>query len=796
MNQLIGAEVSTETFKKSDGKSVSGAHIRRYVIEDGKRVVKTVPYTRSLRQHERQVRQAVQKGLFDLALNLGPIFQSTDKKDKEVLRQAQLQAEESDFADQFDGVYTAFQLIQPPVDPASLVHISQRLPIIDPIIDSMKTNIEGFGQIFTSILDFDNPETQEDLKDHFAGRLLHELETDGVMRIRKLYDGKAQGFIAKSGDEWLDFIDSKIQDAVPILKHRLMEDEDDLDLAIKAWKNDVPLIYEENREVILKIRQRSFNQKLAKMKTEKRDEKRYLKNFFANCNCKLSWMQVRKRLRDDFERIGGWAMEVLRNRITRQPEQLGHVPMVDIRLTKLSDAISAPVTRRINEVEIVEEMRPVKFRKFVQALGRTGKFIWFKEFGDPRIMNRNNGTYVGEYVWNQKSKQYDRIFYEDYQTKTKRMSEEQYLARFPNFIEANEILFHARYNAIGSPYPVPRWFGCLTLAQGMIAMEEVNAGWFDNDLVPPMIVKVSDGNLSQKSENRIRAIFEGRRGREKKHSIVVLEAESKARARNFANTGKPVIEIEKMRDVIQSDATHTQYDEKGRVKVRACWRLPPAHIGQESQYTRQSINASKVISEEQVFQPERADYDDVMNKHLMPAMRINHWWFKTNSPPVADNLQMAQVLSTLGKAGFLTVGEARPEVEQILNRPLEKFEDDGLSDTPFPLILIEAKAQARPNKGPQDDAAENPQNKMGARPDKDGFTTDSEVVKTYVEKSTGLNVGKVAVVEFNDADEALLDMVNTHGASFIREADGELFFCTKDRHGRMMSFRQGERRAA
>ena len=74
------------------------------------------------------------------------------------------------------------------------------------------------------------------------------------------------------------------------------------------------------------------------------------------------------------------------------------------------------------------------------------------------------------------------------------------------FIEANELLYHSRYNAIGSPYPVPRWFGCLTLAQGMIAMEEVNASWFDNDLVPPMIVKVSDGNLSKKSENKIRSI--------------------------------------------------------------------------------------------------------------------------------------------------------------------------------------------------------------------------------------------------------------------------------------------------
>jgi len=289
-------------------------------------------------------------------------------------------------------------------------------------------------------------------------------------------------------------------------------------------------------------------------------------------------------------------------------------------------------------------------------------------------------------------------------------------------------------------------------------------------------------------------MFEGRRGREKQHSILVLEAESQARARQFANTGKPIIEIEKMRDTIQTDATHSQYDEKGRLKFRACWRLPPAHIGQESQYTRQSINASKVAAEEQVFQPERHDFDDIINKHLMPALAINHWWFKSNSPPVADNLQMAQVLSILGKAGFLAVGEARPEVEMILNRPLVKFKDKELANSPFPLVLIEAKAAGQPKKGPQDDAAENPQNKMGARPDKDGFTTDSAVVKTYVEKSMGMNVGEITVLPLGEADEQVDKFLDEHGSVFLQDEDGSLFFITKDNNGRRMSFRRDEER--
>jgi capsid portal protein len=809
MSRLAAAEVVQEGER---------TFIRKHLVDEG--VVKKdddTKYTHGLRDHERKVRRAVQKGLFDLAINMGPVFQGADEKDKAIVREAQLRAEESDFADQFDGVYTAFQLIQPPVDPKSLVHISQRLSIIDPIIDSMKANVEGFGEIFVSIMDFDKPDVKETLKAHFQGRLMHELETDGIQRIKKLYEKGQQVKITKSADAWYNFLNEVIGEAVEILKHRELEDDEDMDLAVRAWKADVPRIVDERREEILKIRDRTFKQKLAKLKTEKQDELVFLENFFGPCNVKLSWMQIRKRLRDDYERIGGWSMEVMRNPITRRPVELGHVPMVDMRLTKLGDPIKAPVTRRINKVEIVEEVRPVKFRKFVQSLGRTGRFVWFKEFGDPRIMNRNNGLYCGEYRWNEVKKEYERVYYDNYASKGRReIPYSKFLELYPDFVEANEILYHARYNAIGSPYPVPRWFGCLTLAQGMLAMEEVNAGWFDNNTIPEMMVMVSDGNLSQRSHKRVEAFFEGRRGREKRNSVMVLEAETADRARNFANTGKPVIEIEKLRDTIQQDATHTQYDEKGRLKFRACWRLPPSHVGQESQYTRQSINASKVAAEEQVFQPERADNDDVMNKHLMPALAINHWWYKSNSPPVADNLQMAQVLSILGKAGFLSVGEARPEVAMILNRPLEDFGDKELTDTPFPLILIEAKADAmgrnkpgqpgKPGKpanpakphGAQDDAPENPQHKMGARPDKDGFVTDSEVVKTFIQKSVGLNVGEIITVDFKNADGVLLDELNKNEGVFLREEDGRLYFVCKDGQGRMMSFRydKDERRAA
>lgn len=756
--------------------------------------VKSIKLTKAVRRAETAMRLKIQKSLYDINLNIAPAVSTQDLVDLgEVEGLPRLMAEETALIDRFDGLYQAFQILHPPVDPRALVHLSQRSPSMYPLVRTMVDNTVGFGQSYIPTIDLDDEAIRKDLEAHFAGQILQELEQDGIIRI--ITATKKRSKLAKSKSkpdpETFEVLAEELLfKALPTLEFRPPE-PDEKETFIKVLKGEVSGFATENRERLAKLRERTFSSRIKALKAKQADELRFLQNFFENCNPNESWMQISKKRAEDYERIGASTLEIVRNPETRQPFRLGHIPYVDMRMTRLGPPIKVPTIQRRNWIEIVEVEDIVRFRKYVQSLG-SGDFVWFKDFGDPRIMDSRSGVYVGEYRYDPLRKRYERVFFRD-GDKKKEISEAEFLRQNPGFMEANEVLYRGLYNAIGSPYAVPRWFGCLTLVQGMIAMEEVNALWFDNNLIPPIVVMVTDTSLNTKSHERIKSFFEVRRGRENRDSVLVLEGQPAGQAMNFVNTGKPTIKIEKLRDAIDNDATHVKYDEVGRLKVRSNWRLPPAHIGQESQYTRQSVNASNVFAEKQVFRPEREDSDDYHNKRLLPALGVSMWKLKTNGPPVADNLELANILSILGKSGFLPVGEARPEIEAILNRPIKGLEDDKLYTEPFPLILIETKTKQNPNAGgPQDDAPENPQNRMGARPDKDGFVTDSEVLKS-LHVQTGIRLRKVARVPFEEADDKMFELCKSHGGVFVQEESGELYFVVKTAGG-LQSFKRHDER--
>lgn len=789
------SEYGVKIEKSSNGKGLSIVSLNA----NGEAQSNT-PFTYGLRKSERLARKTIQKNIFDIALNIDLDGDIDRIEDPSVRNSVRLLSEESDHEDLFDGFYSAFELLQPPVDLNALVHITQTVPVVGPIIDSMAVNVDGFGQIYVETVDFDDELQYEDIQVSLDEYLKRRSVVDGAALIDDLVN-KNITEVGKSftDDVWKGFLFESLKSTVDMIAKKETISDVDAPIAKRAWVNTFDPNLEEAK--IEKVRNRTFTSHVARMKKEQRAERRKLKRFFDNCNPKDTWMKIRKKFRDDKERIGAGCIEVARDLKTQEPKLLGHVPSVNVRMTRLGKEIETDVPFRISEIAIGYRKEMVRFRRYAQSLGKTGRFVWFKEYGDPRIMCKKTGRYVGRY-------RHDKItgkFQEEFWDRSRNpITREEYLKIDPGFSEANELIYDARYNAIGSPYPVPRWIGCFTLAQGMIAMEDTNASWFDNSTIPDLAVKVSDGTLKRDSKAKIQGIFERRRGRRNKHSVIFIEAESKSRARAFANTGRPTVEFEKLRDIVQQDSTHSRYDEIGRLKFRASWRLPPAHVGQESQYTRQSINASKVAAEEQVFQPEREEFDDMVNKHLLPALGIRYWKMKTNSPPVADNLQMAQVLSTLSKAGFLTVGEARPELEVILNRPLKRFKDKRLTDMPFPLVLIEAKfdgdkmlalnaPRSRSGSEGSKDNASNPQDAMGARPDKMGFTTDSSVVKSDLESSLGVSISKIINADIADADEILEMNLEKHGATFLKDIDGAVFFLYKDANGRRFSFKRGVR---
>ena len=65
------------------------------------------------------------------------------------------------------------------------------------------------------------------------------------------------------------------------------------------------------------------------------------------------------------------------------------------------------------------------------------------------------------------------------------------------------------------------------------------------------------------------------------------------------------------------------------------------------------------MAEEQVYQPERDEFDAVMNRHFLPSLMAHFWVFRTQAPVSRDPTTLVENVRKSLKAGAIDANEAR-----------------------------------------------------------------------------------------------------------------------------------------
>ena len=366
-------------------------------------------------------------------------------------------------------------------------------------------------------------------------------------------------------------------------------------------------------------------------------ERKSIMHFFEFCNAELPYSQLRRRVRRDLEVLGNAYWEVIRDG-KGDIVWLEHIEGHTMRLTQL-DREYTDVTYMIRDDESNELQKypsRKRFRRYVQI--RDGKKVYFKEFGDPRLINSRTGQ-VDENAE----------------------------------IPATEII-HFKLYCPYSPYGVPRWIGNWLAVEGSRQAEEVNYEYFENNTVPPMALLVA-GTLDDKVVDRIEDfINDEMKGRKSFNKMLVIEASPFDSEMPGTSSSKVSLQFVPLSDAQQKDSLFDNYDKTNREKIRSSFRLPPIFVGLTNDYTRATARESREVAEEQVFGPERADHDFVINRLLFPAMKIRYWKYKSIPPKVNDFEIMSGVLDTFSRCG-LTVREAREEISRLLNHSLSEIDE-------------------------------------------------------------------------------------------------------------------------
>lgn len=275
-----------------------------------------------------------------------------------------------------------------------------------------------------------------------------------------------------------------------------------------------------------------------------RDEELLLQTFIDSPNSDESLRTIHANTVFFYEKFGHSYVEFIRDRKgrvsilrTAPPATIGVCPKSDVDVTVHYDVARGPRIVQVTEIK--------KFRIYRQQQG--GKFVFFKEFGDPRKLDFRTGLFE---------------------------SPDNPVA--PEF-EATELLHFRQLSE--DVYGVPRWLSQLPSILGSRESEEVNLRYFEDNTVPPMILSVAGGRLTGESFRQLKEVLNARSvGKERQNQIMLLEAV--AERESLDDKGSTVtLKVDKLTDTRPQDALFTEYDAANQAKIRSAFRLPPVSVG-------------------------------------------------------------------------------------------------------------------------------------------------------------------------------------------------------------------------
>lgn len=303
--------------------------------------------------------------------------------------------------------------------------------------------------------------------------------------------------------------------------------------------------------------------------------------------------------------------------------------------------------------------RKKKFRKFRQNVG--GKTVYFKEFGDPRTMNKHDGTYVGE-----GSEPLDK---DD---------------------EANEII---EFRLGSMPYGEVRWIGQVLTVDGNRRAEVLNNNYFRKGRHTPLMIMVQGGTLSNDAWDKLQQYMNDIEGENGQHSFLVLETDTMDTTAAFQDQQKPTVEIKDLASILQKDELFQEYQENGRKKVQSAFLLPDLYVGYTSDFNRATAQTAMEVTEKQVFQPERESLAWILNNKLLNGYNFQYVEGCFNEPDITNPDDIQKLLSITERAGGLTPNVAKEYTYEVIGKDgCEDYEGEW-GNIPIALARIVSQSQ-------------------------------------------------------------------------------------------------------
>lgn len=301
------------------------------------------------------------------------------------------------------------------------------------------------------------------------------------------------------------------------------------------------------------------------------------------------------------------------------------------------------------------ETRKKKYRKYRQQ--SNGQTVYFKEFGDKRIMDKRTGDYVKEL-----SLEY----------------------------QANEIIEFP----IGTmPYGEVRWVGQALSVDGARKAEELNCNYFENGRHTPLMIMVQGGTLSDDSYAKLQNYIDDIKGESGQHAFIILETEAADNTAGFEES-KPTIQVKDLASILQKDELFQDYIDNSRRKVQSAFLLPDLYVGYTADFNRATAQMAIEVTEKQVFQPERKNLEWIINNKLLNEFGFQYVEAYFLSPDISNPDDLTKILTICNSAGGITPNKAKEIALEALGEVSEDYPDEWGN---VPLAVSKTQQAASPS---------------------------------------------------------------------------------------------------
>lgn len=344
--------------------------------------------------------------------------------------------------------------------------------------------------------------------------------------------------------------------------------------------------------------------------------------------------EIFEKLIENRETYGIAYLEVIRNGTGEvvEIEVIENVPSIE-KSRRMGEAVDYDYYYNGRKIT-----RKKQFRKYRQQVN--GKTVYFKEFGDKRMMDGSTG---------------------------------EYREGVPFEKQANEIL---EFKLGSGAYGQVRWIGQMLNIDGSRKAENLNNNYFENGRHTPLAVIVKGGTLTPDSFEKMQTYANDIKGEKGQHAFLLFEVESDNSV-DFGDEKKSVdIEIKSLAGILQHDELFQDYLENNRKKVQSSFRLPDLYVGYTTDFNRATAQTAMEVTEKQVFQTERQSLAWFINNKLLNEYGFEHVEVYFRAPDITNPDDLYKILNVCSNAGGLSPNKAKEIAYNALGEVSDDYEGE------------------------------------------------------------------------------------------------------------------------